>query len=704
MRAAGAIVVGKTNVPEFGAGANSRNVVWGATGNPFNPMLNAGGSSGGSAVALACDMLPVCTGSDTGGSLRIPGAINGVVGFRPSPGLVAVERRGLGWTPISVVGPLGRTVADACLLLAAQAAMDDCDPLSYPIDPKSFAVPEACDLGNLRVAYTEDFGICPVDKPIRKVFRDKLAAMKHLFKSCDEVTFDLKDADRCFDVIRAANYVAKYRDAYEKDPNTLGPNVRANYEIGAKMTLADMCWAHLEEDAHVPPLSTDVPGLRPRARADHAGIAVPVVAALPGGNGRQAAEQLLPLAVVDLRSHARDQSRDRTAVRLRSSGHAIRAAGRRPLSRGSRPARCVARHGTGVQFHSCVEASETRFGQTHRADTRAEVDRDAPAIGVINENVNAQDSLRRSRNATQALAALALVTGLAENAMATPAVDDILTTAWEIFWRQSGYPMPISKWRGPIRVSVTGVSVQRQKDFAVQQLKLVADEAGIDVSESDSSEANLQVEIVSSNAARPYNESCTTSFSSKDGLIGRAKVHTNEQSVYRCMLHESMHVMGLSGHPMANSVLTYFARPAQLTDIDKFLLKTIYSDAVAPGISPFAALSILARTIENEAGATEKDAVRRATAAFSVRTFKDMESFAAGNGDPPSAVLRSSKGTSAGIARGQVEMQFFLGLAYLNGQFVEVDKSKAIFWLSKASEASHTDARKLLETLRGESK
>src|SRR5438132_9713476 len=88
VRKAGAIILCKTNVPEFGAGANTRNVVWGATGNPFDPRLNAGGSSGGSAVALACDMLPVCTGSDTGGSLRIPAAICGVVGFRPSPGLV----------------------------------------------------------------------------------------------------------------------------------------------------------------------------------------------------------------------------------------------------------------------------------------------------------------------------------------------------------------------------------------------------------------------------------------------------------------------------------------------------------------------------------------------------------------------------------------------------------------------------------------
>ena len=296
VRAAGAIVVAKTNVPEFGAGANSRNVVWGATGNPFNPLLNAGGSSGGSAVALACDMLPVCTGSDTGGSLRIPGAISGVVGFRPSPGLVPVERRGLGWTPISVVGPLGRTVADACLLLAAQAAMDDCDPLSYPIDPRSFAVPEACDLGGLRVAYTEDFGVCPVDQPIRKVFRDKIAAMQHLFKSCDEVKFDFGEADRCFDVIRAANYVAKYRDAYEKDPSTLGPNVRANYEIGAKMTLGRHVAGRTRSRRDLPPLPADVSRLRSRAGADDTGLAVPVVAALSRGNGRQAAAQLLPLA------------------------------------------------------------------------------------------------------------------------------------------------------------------------------------------------------------------------------------------------------------------------------------------------------------------------------------------------------------------------------------------------------------------------
>src|SRR6186713_2294548 len=162
VRAAGAIVTAKTNVPEFGAGANSRNPVWGATGNPFDPSLIAGGSSGGSAAALACDMLPLCTGSDTGGSLRIPAAICGIVGFRPSPGLVPMNQRPLGWTPISVLGPMARSVADLRMLFAAQLGVDDRDPLSHALDPESAARARPVDLGRLKVAWTTDFGQCPV--------------------------------------------------------------------------------------------------------------------------------------------------------------------------------------------------------------------------------------------------------------------------------------------------------------------------------------------------------------------------------------------------------------------------------------------------------------------------------------------------------------------------------------------------------------
>src|SRR5437763_2248920 len=131
VRKAGAIILCKTNAPEFGAGATTGNVVWGATGYPCVPRLNSVGSSGGSAVALACDMLPVCTGSDTGGSLRIPAAICGVVGFRPSPGVVPMDARALGWSPLSVLGPMGRSVADTRLLFSAQGGMDGRQPLPF---------------------------------------------------------------------------------------------------------------------------------------------------------------------------------------------------------------------------------------------------------------------------------------------------------------------------------------------------------------------------------------------------------------------------------------------------------------------------------------------------------------------------------------------------------------------------------------------
>src|SRR5204863_8166615 len=128
LKRAGAILIGKTNTPEFGAGANTRNRVFGATGNPFDPSRSAAGSSGGSAVALATGMVPLATGSDMGGSLRNPAGFCGVVGFRPSPGLVPSEKRLHGWSPLAVLGPMARTVPDVCLLLAAMVSDDARDP------------------------------------------------------------------------------------------------------------------------------------------------------------------------------------------------------------------------------------------------------------------------------------------------------------------------------------------------------------------------------------------------------------------------------------------------------------------------------------------------------------------------------------------------------------------------------------------------
>ena len=247
LRAAGAIVTAQTNVPDMGAGANPRNPVWGATGNPFDPALNAGGSSGGSAAALAVDMLPIATGSDTGGSLRIPAALCGVVGLRPSPGLVANDARPLGWSVISVLGPMGRNVGDTALQLAASVGFDARDPLSYAEHAASFWPLAAADLSTLRVGTTEDFGLCIVDPEIRRVFRDRVEAIRPWVACCEPVDLQLGDADRAFDTLRAESFIAAFADTYRTAPETLGPNVRANVEMAAAITLADRAWAHLEQ-------------------------------------------------------------------------------------------------------------------------------------------------------------------------------------------------------------------------------------------------------------------------------------------------------------------------------------------------------------------------------------------------------------------------------------------------------------------------
>ena len=246
LRRAGAIVTAKTNVPDMGAGANTRNPVWGVTGNPFDPALNAGGSSGGSAAALALDMLPLCTGSDTGGSLRIPASLCGVVGLRPSPGMVANDARPLGWSMISVLGPMARTVEDTAFMMAACTGADPRDPLSWAPPGQAWPLPEV-DLAGLRVGWTEDFGVCPVDPMVRRAFRARVEALTPLVRSCEPVTLDMAEADRVFDIIRAESFIAAFADTYRTAPETLGPNVRANVELAANISLADRAWAHLEQ-------------------------------------------------------------------------------------------------------------------------------------------------------------------------------------------------------------------------------------------------------------------------------------------------------------------------------------------------------------------------------------------------------------------------------------------------------------------------
>jgi amidase len=249
VRAAGAIVVGKTNTPEFGAGANTRNAVYGATGNPFDPMKSCAGSSGGSAVALATGMAPICTGSDTGGSLRNPASFCGIVGFRPTPGLVPSERRGLGWSNLSVAGPMARTVGDLALLLSVMVGDDPRDPLATTVHgttirrPADFAVPAPIDLSHLRVVLTPDFGFAPTERHIAEVFAEKTGLFRHVFAHAEDATPDCTGADEAFEVLRALSFLAAHQDKVRTRPQDVGPNVRANVEEGLRYSAADAAHA-----------------------------------------------------------------------------------------------------------------------------------------------------------------------------------------------------------------------------------------------------------------------------------------------------------------------------------------------------------------------------------------------------------------------------------------------------------------------------
>jgi len=247
LRAAGAVVVGKTNTPEFGAGANTVNAVYGATVNAFDTARTCGGSSGGSGVALATGMLPLCTGSDTGGSLRIPAAYSGVAAIRTTPGTVPSERRTVGLSTFSVQGPMARDVRDATLMLSAIAGTDPRDPLAYPLNPAAFQRVEPVDLGSLRVAASADLGFALVDDGIRATFEQRIGELRSAFRECAEASPPMANASRAFWLIRGVYYLAGRLAVYREHRDRLGANVVANVEAALEMRPEEIGWAYAEE-------------------------------------------------------------------------------------------------------------------------------------------------------------------------------------------------------------------------------------------------------------------------------------------------------------------------------------------------------------------------------------------------------------------------------------------------------------------------
>ncbi|MFM2421821.1 MAG: hypothetical protein RL291_351, partial [Pseudomonadota bacterium] len=246
VREAGGIVIGKTNVPEFGAGGNTTNPVYGPTKNPFDHKLTSSGSSGGSAVALALDMVPIATGSDYGGSLRTPASFCGVVGIRPSPGVIGMSEKQAALIPWGVLGPMARTVDDALLLLRAQMGFVRADPFSAGQTIKLDKLKTA-ELSKLRIAVTPDLGVAPVSNAVRAAFDARLKILKRATKTLGKTQPDFSGVHEVFDVLRAVAMVTNQQTNYRTKRDLLGPNVRHDYEVGLKLTAEEIGRAMLEQ-------------------------------------------------------------------------------------------------------------------------------------------------------------------------------------------------------------------------------------------------------------------------------------------------------------------------------------------------------------------------------------------------------------------------------------------------------------------------
>ena len=240
LKVAGAIVIGKTNIPEFAAGANTNNELFGPTRNPWNPALSAAGSSGGAAAAVAAGMVPFAQGTDFGCSIRMPAAFCGIVGIRPTPGLVPNTPTALPWEPGSVHGPLARDAEDAALMLDAMVGFTRLSPISVvpPWQSTLAELERREDIKGLRVAYVSDLAGIGVETEIDSICRGAAAALAKLGTQVEEIAFDVSAAREAYRTWRGFIIAGQnYRRLDKLD--RLGVNLRGNIEAGLKLKALD---------------------------------------------------------------------------------------------------------------------------------------------------------------------------------------------------------------------------------------------------------------------------------------------------------------------------------------------------------------------------------------------------------------------------------------------------------------------------------
>jgi amidase len=235
-QAAGAITLGKSNIPEFCAGSHTFNTVFGATRNPYDLSRSAGGSSGGAAAALACGMTALADGSDMGGSLRNPASFCNVVGLRPSPGRVPQWPTLNPFNALTVVGPMGRTVGDVALLLAAMAGPDARDPLSIDQDPSCFLGPLERHVAGTRVAFAARWGGLPMEASVMQVTAAQLPVLERLGCQVTEACPDFSQADDAFQTLRGVAFQLAYGELAARQPDAFKAAMHWNINVGRAAT------------------------------------------------------------------------------------------------------------------------------------------------------------------------------------------------------------------------------------------------------------------------------------------------------------------------------------------------------------------------------------------------------------------------------------------------------------------------------------
>ncbi len=234
--AAGAILIGKTNTPEFGAGSQTFNRVFGATRNPYDLSKTPGGSSGGAAAAVASGMLPFADGSDLGGSLRNPASYCNIVGFRPTPGRVPGWPALNAWDTLSVLGPMARTVDDAAFLLSAMAGPDARAPTSLSDPGEIFKSKLSRDFRKVRVAWSRSLGGLPMDPRVTAVLQRQIKVFQSLGCTVEEAEPDFSGAAEAFATLRALGYLTRFGALLEEHRDKLKDTVVWNIEQGMQLT------------------------------------------------------------------------------------------------------------------------------------------------------------------------------------------------------------------------------------------------------------------------------------------------------------------------------------------------------------------------------------------------------------------------------------------------------------------------------------